>query len=173
MLDIGGPADGRLLHAPSVAGHCHCGGTGDRFCAIYRHAFQEIMDPDLLGIRRSPTRSEALRRDRTPTVIADPAIPDAGGVLGDDWVVHVERGPLEHQATMLTVRWSFKFKHAQYPGQTDGRSRRIAAKWAPLFVQRALGPRSRIAIAVWYGSCRVRFCRSASPARAAVQLGGA
>jgi hypothetical protein len=30
------------------------------------------------------------------------------------------------------------------------------AKWAPLFVQRALGPRSRIAIAVWYGGCRVR-----------------
>jgi hypothetical protein len=34
------------------------------------------------------------------------------------------------------------------------------AKWAPLFVQRALGPRSRIAIAVWYSHCRVRFCRS-------------
>ena len=29
------------------------------------------------------------------------------------------------------------------------------AKLAPLFVQRALGPRSRIAIAVWYGGCRV------------------
>src|SRR5205823_12109781 len=38
--DIGGPADGRLLHAPSVAGHSHCDDAGDRFCAVYDHAFR-------------------------------------------------------------------------------------------------------------------------------------
>jgi len=45
-------------------------------------------------------------------------IPDAGGVLRDNRVSARTRGPRRSQ-----VRWSLE--HAQHPGQTDGRSRRI------------------------------------------------